>query len=403
MDFELHYSDEQQSFRPVARAWLEEHVPEVLRNASEHDEPHESYQLRRKLGRELGAKGWLYPMAPAEYGGGGLDIDSAMVLIEEMHRFGLALPPYYDSGGSLGSVAILVWGSDEQKRRMLPPIYSGEQRTWQLLTEPNAGSDVASASTTAVRDGNEYVITGQKVFIGSAHGCDAMWTLVRTGPAENRHHNLAWFMIPADAPGITVTPLALMGSSDKNMIFLDGVRVSADNLVGGENKGWEVATTHLELEHGLRTDHLIGRRLQLLWDALVARCRAHQVNGHALIDEVHTQNLLAQAYVKMEVVRLLGVRNFWLAMAGQPLSYDGSQAYYLEKKTSQWFAHAVLEVLGPFGLLDDGIAEAVSLAGIHSGAIAGMHGGGTAEIQKLVMARRMGVGRVKAEASGRLS
>src|SRR2546423_249031 len=107
--------------------------------------------------------------------------------------------------------------TDQQKKKLLPPIYSGEQRTWQLLTEPNAGSDVASVSTTAVRDGNEYVITGQKIFVGSAHGCEAMWTLCRTGPAEARHQNLSWFMIPFDLAGITTTPLQLMGSSDKNI------------------------------------------------------------------------------------------------------------------------------------------------------------------------------------------
>jgi alkylation response protein AidB-like acyl-CoA dehydrogenase len=404
MDFDVHYTDEQQNFRTVVHAWLEEHVPQAIRGLGhEHEESDEQYAMRRKLGRELGALGWLYPMGPKEYGGGGLDIDSAMVLIDEMHEMGLFLPPYYDSGGSLGSVAILVWGSDEQKKRLLPPIYSGEQRTWQLLTEPGAGSDVAAASTTAVRDGDDYLITGQKIFVGSAHGCEAMWTLVRTGPAENRHANLSWFMIPFDLPGITTTPLELMGSSDKNMVFLDTVRVPAFNLVGGENRGWEVATTHLDLEHGLRTDHLIGRRLAMLFGSLVDVCEDHEIDGVPITQDDAIQDLLAEAYVKTEVVRLLGIRNFWLAMADQPRSYEGSQAYYLEKKTSQWFAQQVLDVLGPYALLDDGSKHAASIAGIHSGAISGMHGGGTAEIQKLVMARRMGVGRRQAEASGRLA
>jgi alkylation response protein AidB-like acyl-CoA dehydrogenase len=405
MDFEVHYTDQQENFRTKVRTWLDDHVPEELRHASEHDESEGSYRMRRTLGRDLAKQGWLYPMAPPEYGGGGLDVDSAMVLMEEMHRFGMDLPPYYDSGGSLGSVAILVWGSDEQKAKLLPPIYSGEQRTWQLLTEPNAGSDVAAASTTAVRDGDEYIITGQKIFVGSAHGCEAMWTLCRTGPADARHQNLSWFMIPFGLPGITTTPLQLMGSSDKNIVFLDGVRVPAFNLVGGENKGWEVATTHLDLEHGLRTDKLIGSRLELLWDAFLARCKHHQVGGRPMTEDPRVQDRLAEAYMKKETIRLLGVRNYWLAMANQPRSYEGAQAYYLQKKASQWFAQTMLDVLGPYALVDEDVTvtNGNSMMSTHAGAIAGMHGGGTAEIQKLVMARRMGVGRVKAEQAGRLA
>src|SRR5947207_13279903 len=121
MDFEVHYTDQQENFRTKARQWLEDNVPEQLRHASEHDESDESYRMRRELGRKLARQGWLYPMAPPEYGGGGFDVDSVMVLMEEMHRFGMDLPPYYDSGGSLGSVAILVWGRDGEKATRLAP------------------------------------------------------------------------------------------------------------------------------------------------------------------------------------------------------------------------------------------------------------------------------------------
>jgi alkylation response protein AidB-like acyl-CoA dehydrogenase len=402
MDFEVHYTDAQNSFRTEVASWLEANVPDDVRGR-EHEEPDETYQRRRQLGRKLGAKGWLYPMAPAQYGGGGLDIDSAMVIIDEMQRYELGLPPYYDSGGSLGSVAILVWGNDEQKQAFLPPIYSGEQRTWQLLTEPGAGSDVASVSTTAVRDGDEYVITGQKIFIGSAHGADAMWALVRTGPADARHQNLSWFMIPGDAPGVTCTPLELMGSNDKNLIFLDGVRVPAFNLVGGENKGWDVASTHLDLEHGLRTDHLIGHGIGQMWESLLAAWRAHVEELDIEDADERTADLLVQAYVNKEVVRLLGIRNFWLAMANQKRSYEGPQAYLLEKRASLRFSRLALEIFGPLALAGDGNGATAALAHSHAGGISAMHGGGTSEMQKLVIARRMGLGRVKQEEAGRLA
>src|SRR5581483_9066368 len=128
------------------------------------DHPYEEYQLRRALGRKLGEKGWLYPTMPVEYGGGGLDVDRAMVLYEEMAERSLGLPPYYDSGGTIGAPTILVWGSEEQKRFFLPRIFRGEVRTWQLLSEPEAGSDLAGVRMTAMRDGDDYVLNGQKTF-----------------------------------------------------------------------------------------------------------------------------------------------------------------------------------------------------------------------------------------------
>lgn len=392
MNFDVQYTDEQQAFRVEARAWLEEHVPEDLRFPLEHGEPLETYLQRRQLGRELGERGWLYPTAPREYGGGGLDIDSALVLIEEMARFELSLPPYYDSGGAIGNVAIRVWGTDEQRRALLPPIYRGEQRTWQVLTEPGAGSDVASASTQATRDGDDYIINGAKVFIGSEHGADALWTLVRTGAADARHQNLSWFMIDASTPGVTIEPMHLIGDADKCAVYFDDARVPADRLVGGENKGWDVASTHLDLEHGLRSDTLIGARLERVWNSLLRVC--------AWRDQ-RTMDLLAEGYVRKETVRILGMRNFWLVKANAPRTYEGPQAYLIEKKTGQWFAQLLLDILGPQALIDSGTRDDALVSGHQAGSLLAMHGGGTAEIQKLVMARRIGIGTRNAEKAGR--
>src|SRR6059036_3534531 len=165
MDFEVTYTEEQQRFRREVRAWLEANVPAaVQRTPTSPEDNYQRYLELRALGRKLGGKGWLYPTAPAKYGGGGLDVDHAIILEEEVDRFDLSLPPYYDSGGRLGSASILVWGTEEQRQAFLPPIYRGEVRTWQLLTEPGAGSDLAGVRmTTAVRDGDDYVIKGQNL------------------------------------------------------------------------------------------------------------------------------------------------------------------------------------------------------------------------------------------------
>ena len=150
MDFEPTYTAEQEAFRTEVQDWLSSNIPGGIQHPADSiDLTYEQYQLRRELGRRLGDKGWLWPTAPEEYGGGGLTVDHSVVLEEEIDGYNLSLPPYYDSGGRLGGNSILVWGSEDQKQEFLPKIFKGEIRTWQLLTEPEAGSDLANAKTAA--------------------------------------------------------------------------------------------------------------------------------------------------------------------------------------------------------------------------------------------------------------
>ena len=211
MDFEPRYTAEQQTFREEVRGWLTENVPpDLAQPADAADTTYDEYLEYRVLGRRLGGKGWLWPTAPAEFGGGGLSIDDAIVIEEELDEYDLTVPPYYDSGGRLGGASILVWGDDEQKQRFLPPIFTGDVRTWQLLTEPSAGSDLAGVQIAAVRDGDDYLINGQKIFVGSSHGAEQFWMITRTDPDGKRHQNLSWFMVAADSPGITIAPMDLL-------------------------------------------------------------------------------------------------------------------------------------------------------------------------------------------------
>lgn len=405
MDFEVRYTEAQQQFRTLVSKWLDDNVPETLRHREDsHHEPYEVYLEQRALGRALGRQGWLFPTSPPEYGGGGLDLDSALVIMEELNKLALSLPPYYDSGGVLGSVAILVWGSDEQKSRYLPPIYHGEVRTWQLLTEPEAGSDLAGVQTMAVRDGDDYVITGQKIFVGSDHGADAYWTLARTSADGPRHHNLSWFMIDGNRPGITVQPMRLIGSMDKNTVFLDHVRVPAIALVGGENNGWQVASTHLDLEHGFRSDSILNYRGARQVARLLDHCRTGTRNGRRIVDDPHSRDLLAQAYIRYEIQRVWGLRNYWLSRSGQQRSYEGSQAYYYEKVTGMWMNKVVADLAGPAAMTwspDLGIEGSVGRQ--LAGSIGGSHGGGTIDIQRVVMSRRLGIGRNDAERGATLA
>jgi len=410
MDFEPTYTPEQEEFRQEVREWLAENVsPDIAHPPDSINITEEQYQLRRGLGRKLGEKGWLWATAPEEYGGGGLSLDHAVVIEEEVDSYGLTIPPYYDSGGRLGGASIMVWGTDEQKQTFLPPIFRGQVRTWQLLTEPEAGSDLANAKMSADRDGDEYVINGQKIYVGSSLGCDYMWTITCTDNEAPRHQNLGWFMIPADLPGITIQPMELLisggesgaGSGVKNTVFFDNVRVPAFNLIGGENEGWKVATTHLELEHG--TGGRIGRNW--LVDHLFEYCRENQRNGQPLTKDPDVRDKLIDIYVEAEIARLFNLRNYWMRHSKAEITYEGPQASYWRKMSGLRMSQSILDILGPSALTFDpqwGAAEGHMEAHQRS-AIVAIHPGGTADIQKLIMARRIGIGREVREQAGALA
>ncbi|HLF77500.1 MAG TPA: acyl-CoA dehydrogenase family protein [Dehalococcoidia bacterium] len=407
MDFEVNYTEEQQSFRSEVRAWFEANVPPGLNRRPKSAEDNlDMYNQRRELGRKLAELGWNYPTAPKEYGGGGYDVDHAIILEEEADRFDLTLPPYYDSGGRLGAASILVWGSEEQKQELLPPIYKGEVRTWQLLSEPGAGSDLAGVQTQAIRDGDDYVINGQKIFVGSDNGAERIWMIAVTNPEGIRHENVSWFMVDTTLPGITISPMELLGtggeggadSGQKQTVFFDNVRVPAKCLVGGENNGWKVASTHLELEHG--GGGRIGRNR--LWDRLLKYCKETLRDGKPLTEDQDVRDVLADIYIKSEVIRLFGLRNFWLTYAHEPRSYEGPQLSYYRKLAGLWMTRAILDAVGPAALLDDEEwgSEEGFLENHQRNGIVQVHPGGTPEIQAISMARRIGIGRTQREAAG---
>jgi alkylation response protein AidB-like acyl-CoA dehydrogenase len=400
MNFEVTYTEEQERFRAEVRAWFEVNLPpELAQRPRDAEENYRQYLLRRALGRRLAERGWLYPLAPTQYGGGGLSVDEAIILEEEADRLNLSLPPYYDSGGRLGSASILVWGTEEQKEAFLPPIYRGEVRTWQLLTEPGAGSDLAGVKTTALRAGDEYVINGQKIFVGSDNGADRIWMIAVTDPRGARHENVSWFMIDANLPGITIQPMDLMGtggergtdSNQKQTVYFDDVRVPAFALIGGENNGWKVASTHLELEHG--GGGRIGRNR--LWERLIVYCKETTLDGVPLVEHQDVRDTLAEIYIKCEVQRLFGLRNFWLTYNHKPRSYEGPQLSMHRKSAGLWMTGAILAMLGPAALTTDdewGSPDDFLENQQRSGIVA-THPGGTIEVQKVSMARRIGIGR----------
>ena len=246
MDFEIHYTDQQQQFREALRAWLDDNVPKDLDIPPDGRPLDKETQQRVKDFRcKLGEKGWLAPSWPIEWGGGGLHPALEAVFMEEIKR--LNLP-------SIGNTQrwippLLVWGTPEQKERYVPPALRGETIVWQLFSEYETGSDLASIKTHAVRDGQEWIINGSKAFVLGRFDPDFLWTLAVTDVTRPPKLNLGIFMIDAGARGISVSTQDLLLGSDSR-IELDDVRVPADSLIGHQYQGWEIAQTTIEGERG---------------------------------------------------------------------------------------------------------------------------------------------------------
>ncbi|MCH7714246.1 MAG: acyl-CoA dehydrogenase family protein, partial [Chloroflexi bacterium] len=267
----------------------------------------------------------------------------------------------------------------------------------------------ANVKMLAERDGDDYIINGQKIFVGSSLGADYVWTITCTDNEAPRHENLGWFMIPADLPGISIQPMDLLiaggeggaGSGVKNTVFFDNVRVPATNLIGGENQGWKVATTHLELEHG--SGGRIGRNW--LVDRLFEHCKTTQRRGETLTKDPDVRDRLVDVYIEAEIARLFNLRNYWMRHSKVRMTYEGPQTSYFRKTSGLRMSAAILDILGPSALTYDpkwGAAEGHMEAHQRS-AIVALHPGGTADIQKVIMARRIGIGREVREQAGALA
>ena len=254
-------SPDQAHFRAQVRAVIESRLPARYREMAASDAPTEEqpWQVDRisedpehraaaeEWRAALSARGWVAPHWPPEYGGAGLSPMNQFILSEEMARAGA--PRVGGTGVGILGPALIIHGSEEQKREHLPRILSGERVWAQGFSEPGAGSDLASLQTRAVRDGDEWVINGQKIWTTLAHTVDWLFALVRTDPEAPKHRGISFLMMDKATPGITVRPLINAAFRHNfNETFFEDVRVPASHLVGEENRGWYVAMTLMDFE-----------------------------------------------------------------------------------------------------------------------------------------------------------
>ncbi len=383
----LDLTQEQRSLQTELRRYFEDLVGTV--EGSPSDEP--SYI---RYVRQMGRDGWLGLGWPLEYGGQARGPIDQMIFVEESHWAGVPLPLL-----TLNSVGptLMALGTEEQKTRLLPGILKGEVHFSIGYTEPSAGTDLASLKTRAVRDGDEYVINGQKIFTSAIQYADYVWLAARTDPEAPKHKGLSVFIVPVDAPGFHWTPLPTIAGDITSTTFYEDVRVPVENLVGAENQGWKLITNQLNHERvaicpasGLLRSLTEVRR----W------AQSHRLrDGRTAMDQEWVQILLAKAHAKADVLKLF---NWKVASASgnglNPADASATKVYGTELALEVY--RLLLEVVGQAGYLAQGSPGAVLRGRLENQARSQTiftFGGGTNEVQRDIIAM-IGLGMPRARA-----
>ncbi|HLH46953.1 MAG TPA: acyl-CoA dehydrogenase family protein [Acidimicrobiales bacterium] len=358
---DLTYPPEAEEFRREIRAWLDANLPEGWGTPELALDPEQRAAWVAEWNKKLYEGGWICASWPVEYGGKGLTVMQQVVLNEEFARAGAPLRADF-FGDTLVGPTILQWGTDEQKRRFLPGIMRGETTWCQGFSEPDAGSDLASLRTAAVLDGDEWRITGQKIWTTQAQYADYMFLLARTDPEAPRHAGISYLLVPMRQPGIEVRPITQVdGSSEFNEVWLDGARCPRDNVVGGVNNGWKVAMTTLGFERG--TSATTGfRRFRKELDQVIERARALGRTGDPLVRQD-----LARAWSTVKIMEINGYRSLTDVLTGRRdpgVVALGATNKMFWSEYHQWFTDRVIDLLGAEGQVLTGSGDEQFVSGI---------------------------------------
>ncbi len=372
------YTEEQEALRQELRAYYDKLLtPEVVEGL------HQGFgtgEVMRATVKQMAKDGWLGIGWPKEYGGQGRSQIEQFIFFDESMRSGAPVPML--TINTVGPT-LMKYGSDEIKNFFLPKILAGELHFCIGYTEPNAGTDLASLTTSAVRDGDEYVINGQKVFTSLASDADYCWLATRTDPEASKHAGLSMFVVDMKSPGLKAEPMDLLSDHNICTTFLDDVRVPAKNLVGGENKGW-----------GLITSQLNHERVTICSPGILDKCfqgtrkwaqDKRLPDGRRVIDQEWVQTNLARVYAGLEFLKLINWKVAWSATEDRLSVADASTTKVFG---TEWYMESfrlLMEVLGQRGYLKRGSPEAEikgHLETLYRGLLILTFGGGTNEIQR---------------------
>lgn len=384
MDLKLTPTEER--FRDEFRSWLNMNLPSQWAGASNAENRTEYINYLRQWQRKLYEGGWAGISWPKEYGGRGASLMEQAIFQEELARANA--PQLIGTIGlSLVGPTIIAMGSEEQKTRYLSPILSGEEIWCQGFSEPNAGSDLASLSTKAIRDDDDFIVNGQKIWTSFAQIAHWCLLLVRTDSEAPKHKGITCLLVDMRSDGISVRPLRQMsGDSGFNEVFFSNVRVQGSQVLGEVNHGWTTAITALMNERAN-----LGTGIQVLFkrnlEALVAHSHAMERNGRRASEDPIVRQKLAQAFLELEILRLNTNRALTsLSKTGVPGPEGSIQKLYWSE-WNQRMQQTAQEILGPYGQLadfDNGIWQYGYLRARGNTIEAG-----TSEIQRNIIAERV--------------
>jgi alkylation response protein AidB-like acyl-CoA dehydrogenase len=335
--------------------------------------------------QKLGERGWIAPAWPKEYGGAGLGVMDQFILNEEFAES--RAPMLGGQGPSMVGPTIIVHGSDELKREFLPRILRDEIRWCQGYSEPGSGSDLASLQTRAVRDGDDFVINGQKIWTSGAHVADWMFLLARTDPEAPKHRGITYFLLDMKTPGISVRPLINMANQHGfNETFFEDVRVPARNIIGEVNRGWYVGATTLDFERS-SVGNAVGQRQSL--EYYIRHVKEHKNDG-TINWNTAVRTAFAERWIEAATAKMMSYRVASLQAEGRVPNYEASICKLYNTELTQRIAGLAVKMLGLGGQVID--RAAAPLRGrapmSYMSSVAMTIAGGTSEIQRNIVATR---------------
>ena len=361
MDFA--YTPEQEALRSEVRQFIADNVtPEIIHEIEESGIRNRGPETR-DLYKKIGDKGWIGISWPKEYGGqDGSRIDQ-YIIEEEFARIGITV-----GGAGSGAPAILAAGTEEQKKYFLPGLIKGEIVFALGFTEPQGGADLASLQCRAVRDGDDFVINGQKMYTTAAHYGTHVYLMARTDPEAPKHKGISIFLVPIDLPGITVRPLwtiqneptapprTTYGDRRTNETFFENVRIPASCMLGEENMGWYVGAMGLNLDRVGASRYLLSVQRD---EDIVNWVKENDMEGYSPAEDPDVRDRLAELWIEAQVCRLMTMRSMSLVERGGTFTYEGSAEKVWSPEHGVRTTETIAQILGPYGQLLNGSEAAI--------------------------------------------
>ena len=391
---------EQAAFRTEVHAVIKDKLPDRYRGGGEESEQ-VGWQADRKSENAdhrkaatdwadaLSERGWIAPHWPTEYGGAGLSPMEQFIFNQEMATS--QAPRVGGSGVSLLGPTLIVHGSEEQKAKYLPKILSGETAWAQGYSEPGSGSDLASLQTRATRDGDDYVINGQKIWTSGAHFADAIFALTRTDPDAPKHRGISFLLVDdIKTPGLTIRPLINMAwQHGFNEVFFEDVRTPASNIIGEENRGWYVGATLLDFERSNISGAIVSRRSI---NDMLEHVQGDSAEQSRLGGSTVLRHEVAERYIETEVGFNFSFRIISMQNAGQIPNYEASTAKMFMSESRQRLTRTGTKVYGLYANLwdenDERSPEGARFTQSYVTSIPATIAAGSSEIQRNIIATR---------------